>query len=93
MISCTFLGRSGVPLEHFILHVDNASSHTSEAAASKVAVLRFAMIAHPLYSPDLVPFDFALYPRIKAKLEGYRFTSMQELMARTITELLLLLIP
>jgi hypothetical protein len=28
------------------------------------------IIPHPLYSPDLAPHDFALFPKLKMKLKG-----------------------
>jgi histone-lysine N-methyltransferase SETMAR len=31
------------------------------------------ILPHPPYSPDLVPFDFYLFPNLKTKLRGRRF--------------------
>ena len=39
--------------------------------------LKFEVMAHPPYSPDLVPFDFLFGP-LKEELRGRRFTSDQE---------------
>ena len=35
-------------------------------------------MGHPPYSPDLAPNDFFLFPTIKNKLRGQRFTSTEE---------------
>ena len=36
-------------------------------------------VQHPPYSPDLAPFDFFLFPRMKDSLKGIRFQSTEEL--------------
>jgi hypothetical protein len=40
-----------------------------------------AVIPHPPYSPDLAPFDFLLFPKIKLKLKGRRFDTCGEIQA------------
>ena len=35
-------------------------------------------MGHPPYSPDLAPNDFFLFPNIKNKLRGQRFSSAKE---------------
>lgn len=57
----------------------NASLHTGAATALELAVLGFGSVSHPPYSPDLAPFDFAMFPTIKSQLKGQRFASLQEL--------------
>lgn len=69
--------RPGMPLEDFNLHMDNASSHTAGATALELAVLGFGCVSHPPYSPNLAPFDFAMFPNIKSQLKGQRFASLQ----------------
>jgi hypothetical protein len=36
-----------------------------------------AVIPHPLYSPDLAPCDFFLFPKMKLKLKGRRFDTIE----------------
>ena len=43
-------------------------------ASEKVKVLN-----HPPYSPDLSPFDFFLFPRLKKMLSGNKYTSRTSL--------------
>jgi len=35
-------------------------------------------MGHPPYSPDLAPNDFFLFPKIKDKLRGQRFSTAEE---------------
>ena len=35
-------------------------------------------MGHPPYSPDLAPNDFFLFPNVKNKLRGQRFSSAEE---------------
>jgi hypothetical protein len=35
------------------------------------------VIPHPPYSPDLAPCDFFLFPKIKLKLNGRRFDTIE----------------
>ena len=63
-------GRSGVHHLH-----ENASSHKCEVVKSeKVKVLN-----HPPYSPDLIPYDFFLFPRLKKMLSGNKYMSRSSL--------------
>ena len=53
-------GWSGVHLLH-----DNASSHKCEVDKSFSASEKVKILNHPPYSPDLSPYDFFLFPRLK----------------------------
>ncbi len=44
------------------------------------------MVPHPPYSPDLAPCDFSIFPLLKSKLRGQRFT-LRELEDVTSKEL------
>ena len=39
----------------------------------------YGRIQHAPYSPDLAPFDFALFPQLKSDLHGKRFSDLGEL--------------
>jgi hypothetical protein len=49
-----------------------------------------ADIPHPLYSPDLAPCNFFLFPKMKLKLKGRQFDTIEEIQAEshsnTLTE-------
>ena len=36
-------------------------------------------VPHPPYSPDLAPCDFWLFPKLKEKLRGCRFETIEEM--------------
>jgi hypothetical protein len=40
-----------------------------------------AVIYHPPYSPDLVPHNFLIFPKIKLELNGRRFDTIAEIQA------------
>jgi hypothetical protein len=42
---------------------------------------------HPLYSPDLAPCDFWLFPKLKNALKGQRFDDVPDIQ-RSVTTLL-----
>jgi hypothetical protein len=57
---------------------DNTRSHTAARTAEILQKLKFDVMAHPLYSLDLTPFDYHLSGPLKKVLRGRRFTSDQE---------------
>jgi len=42
-----------------------------------------AVIPHPLYSPDLALCDFFLFPKMKLKLKGRQFDTIEEIQAKS----------
>jgi hypothetical protein len=42
-----------------------------------------AVITHPPHSPDLAPCDFFLFPKMKLKLKGRRFDTIEEMQAES----------
>lgn len=61
-----------------ILHQDNASSHVSRATTDYLSTQNIELMGHPPYSPDLAPNDFFLFPYVKNKLRGQRFSAPEE---------------
>ena len=55
--------------------------HTAALTQLEIGQLDFETISHSPYSPDLVPFDFTVFPSIKSKCHGFR--SLQELQIAT----------
>jgi transposase len=41
-------------------------------------MLKFEVLSHPPYSPDLAPSDFHFFPHLKGDLKGTHFTSDDE---------------
>ena len=57
-----------------LLH-DNARPQTAAHKVETLQKLKFAVLAHPLYSPDLALSDYHLFGPLKEALKGRRFTS------------------
>ena len=70
--------RRGVLLLH-----DNAPAHTSAVKClhSAEAEYGYELLPHPLYSSDLAPSDFYLFPLLKEHLSGTHFSSDDEVIA------------
>jgi hypothetical protein len=66
-----------------MLHHDNAPSHTSVFTQQFLAKYKMVVIPHPPYSPDLVPCDFFLFTKIKLKLKGRQFDTIEEIQAES----------
>ena len=66
-----------------LFHHDNAPAHSSRDVAAKFQELRYELLPHPPYSPDLAPYDFFLFPNMKTWLGGKKFSSNEEVIAET----------
>jgi len=64
------------------LHHDNTPSHTSVLTQQFLAKNKMAVIPHPPCSPDLAPCFF-LFPKMKLKLKGRRFDTIEEIQAKS----------
>jgi histone-lysine N-methyltransferase SETMAR len=49
---------------NWLLHHNNVSAHTSLKTTEFLTNNNMVIIPHPPYSLDLVPSDFALYPKL-----------------------------
>jgi hypothetical protein len=56
-----------------LLH-DNARPHTARATTDALETLKFEVLSHPPYSPDLGPSDLHFFPHLKRNLKGTHFT-------------------
>lgn len=65
----------------YILHHDNATAHTAKLTLAFLEEEHVKLLGHPPYSPDLAPCDFFLFPTIKNKLKGTKFSSPDEAVA------------
>jgi len=61
----------------------NTPAHPSGVVAAKLMELGFQLVPHPLYSLDLAPSDYYLFPNMKKWLAGRRFYSNEEVTAET----------
>ncbi len=67
------------PNVKWILHMDNASSHTSRLTRLYMLLTGMRAMPHPPNSPDLAPSNYWLYPHIKKGIRGKWFGSLDEL--------------
>jgi histone-lysine N-methyltransferase SETMAR len=67
----------------WLLQHDNAPPHAAVLTHQFLAKNKIAVIPHPPYSPDLAPCDFFLFPKMKLKLKGRRFDTIEEIQAET----------
>ncbi len=65
----------------FLLHQDNAPSHTANITLAKIGSSGIQMVAHPPYSPDLAPCNFAIFPALKAKMRGLHHGNIRNVQA------------
>ncbi|KAM7313634.1 putative histone-lysine N-methyltransferase SETMAR-like [Ixodes scapularis] len=71
--------------DNWILHHDNASSHTALIVSELLAKMCVPTLPQPPYSPDLAPPDFFLFPRIKRTLKGTRHRTLETVKAAATT--------
>jgi transposase len=63
--------------KNWLLHHDNAPSHTSSSTWEFLTKNNMTVVPHPPYSPDLAPCDFSLFPQLMIKLKGRRFDTTE----------------
>lgn len=57
--------RPGLQKKKIIFHQDNAPARTAQKTIAKITELKYELLQHPAYSPDLAPSDFWLFPHLK----------------------------
>jgi hypothetical protein len=66
-----------------LIHHDNAPAHTALAVQRFLATKNMAVVSHPIYSPDLAPCNFFLFPKIKMRLKGRRFNDVEDIQSES----------
>ena len=61
------------------LHQDNAPVHNSILITDYLTKMGINTVPHSPYSPDLAPCDFCLFPKLKEKLRGCRYETIEEM--------------
>jgi transposase len=74
-----------------LLH-DSARPHTARATIDVLETLKFEVLSHPPYSPDLAPSDFHFFPHLKRDLKGTHLISDDEV-KQAVTSLIKLRTP
>ena len=71
--------RSTVGTQKTLLWLDNGSAHKAKVTTTFLNEQGIQVLDHPLYSPDLTPCDFWLFPALKNKFAGHKFDQVQDL--------------
>jgi hypothetical protein len=58
----------------FLLHHDNTRPHCSAQTQDATTSLKFTVVPHPPYSPDVALSDFWLFPKLKETLKRQHFS-------------------
>ena len=65
--------------QYLIIHRDNVPAHRSFKLSQFLAKNNMTVIPHPPYSPDLAPCDFFLFPKLKLRMKGRTFDTIEEI--------------
>ena len=68
---------------NWLLHHDNAPAHTSLVVREFLTKNNVSTVPHPAYSPDMAHCDFYVFPKMKLRLKGRRFASIEEVQAES----------
>jgi len=64
---------------NWLLHDDNAPSHRALVTRKFLVHNSIITLQHPPYSPDLAPYNFFLFLKMKLQLKGHRFDRVEEI--------------
>ncbi|GFW58667.1 mariner transposase [Trichonephila clavipes] len=64
-----------------LFHQYNVPAHKSVTAMAKMNELKFELLPHAPYLPDLSSSDHSLFPNLKKWLSGQRFSNDEEVMS------------
>jgi transposase len=67
----------------WLLHHDNAPAHAAIPTRRFLTDNNMTVVPHSPYSPDLAPSNFFLLPKLKMKLKGRRFQTVEEIQAES----------
>jgi histone-lysine N-methyltransferase SETMAR len=62
-----------------LLQHDNARPHTARFTMATINELKWELLPHPAYSPDLAPSDYHLFGPLKKPLRGIHFETVNDL--------------
>jgi histone-lysine N-methyltransferase SETMAR len=68
---------------NWILHPNSAPSHSALIVREFFAKNNMITMDHPYYSPDLVPCDFFLFPKVKMIMRGEHFGDVENFKRET----------
>jgi hypothetical protein len=69
-------GRTDVA-DDWVLHHGNAPAQTALSIREFLAMTNIPVLPNAPYSPDPTPCDFFIFPKLKSKLKGYHFGTIE----------------
>ena len=66
-----------------LFHHDNAPAHAALLTRWFLTDNKISVVPYPPYSPYLAPSDYFLFPKLKMKLKGRRFQTLEEIQAES----------
>jgi len=72
--------RRGLLSKRVLLIHDNARPHEAAHTVDTLRALKFEVLKHPPYSPDLAPSDFNLFGPLKEHLRSQKFANDNKVM-------------
>jgi len=67
----------------WLLHYGNAPAHAALLTRRFLNDIKMTVVPHTPYSPHLAPSDFFLFQKLKMKLKGRRFQTLEEIQAES----------
>ena len=64
-------------MRRLLLHQDNTAAHRAQVTKQFLEENEIEEVEHPLYSPDIAPYDFFVFSTVKRTLRGKRFGSAE----------------
>jgi len=71
----------------WLLHHDNAPAHNALGIREFLAKNNIAVLEQLPYSPDLAPYDFFLFPKLKKVMKGTHFQDSEAIKTAVMREL------
>ena len=71
----------------WLLHHDNAPAHNALEIREFFDKNNIAVLEQPPYSPDLVPCDFFVHPKLKKVIKGTRFQDSEAIRTAVTREI------
>ena len=65
--------------DNWVLQHDNVPAQTELAIREFLAKKNIPVLPRPPYSPDLAPCDLYVFPKLKLKLKGHHFGTMEKI--------------
>ena len=65
--------------EKVILQYDNARPHIAKPVKTYLETLKWEVISHPPYSPDIAPSDYYLFRSMEHGLADQQFRSYEDI--------------